>query len=100
MEQWRLTPTSAHLKQIQDLSAKLPASVKDKLSSSAQHLLRVAGEWDKIGPQLTRSAATLSSSLNGKPFNPTESLPPGAVSDPSTDVAFSRLAGFVQSRSE
>jgi len=95
--QQRLDTTAAHLKQIQDLSAKLPASVKDKLSSSAQHLLRVAGEWDKIGPQLTRSAATLSSPLNGKPFNPGGSLPPGAVSDPSTDVAFSRLAGFVQS---
>lgn len=24
-------------------------------------------------------------------------MPPGAVSDPSTDVALSRLAGFVQS---
>jgi hypothetical protein len=95
--QQRLDTTSAHLKQIQNLSAKLPASVKARLSSSAQHLLRVAGEWDQIGPQLSRSAATLSSSLNGKPFNPSGSLPLGTVSDPSTDVALSRLAGFVQS---
>jgi len=95
--QQRQDMTSAHLKQIQSLSANLPASVKDKLSSGAQHLLRVAGEWDKIGPQLTRSAATLSSPLNGKPFNPGGTLPPGAVTDPRTDLAFSRVAGFVQS---
>jgi hypothetical protein len=95
--QQRLDATAAHLKQLQDLSAKLPASARDKLSSSAQHLLRVAGEWDKIGPQLARSAATLNSSLNGKPFQASGALPPGAVSDPSTDVAFSRMAGFVQS---
>ena len=95
--QQRLDATSAHLKQFHDWSAKLPASAQGKLSSSAQHLLRLAQQWDQIEPQLARSAATLSSPLNGKPFAPGGLLPPGAVSDPSTDLAFSRLAGFVQS---
>jgi hypothetical protein len=81
------------LKQLQKLAAKLPSGKRAAFSSSAQHLLRVAGEWDTIQPQLARSAAA----LKGKPFSPAGVLSPGAVSDPSVDVSFSRLAGFVQS---
>jgi hypothetical protein len=95
--QQRLDTTAVYLQAVQGVSAKLPAPAKNRMSSSAQYLLRMAADWTQIGPQLARSATTLSSSVNGKPFSPGGSLSPGTVSDPSTDVAFSRLAGFVQS---
>lgn len=96
--QQRLDVVSAHMKQLQNFSASLPAGAQAKLSASAQHLLRMAAEWDQIAPALTRSAATLNSQLNGKRFQPQAgALPRGAVSDPSTDLNFSRMSGFVQS---
>lgn len=95
--QQRLDATSAHMKRFQALSAKLSASEKAKLSSGAQHLLYMAAQWDQMEPHLTRNAATLNSPLNGKPFNPSGTLASGEVNEPSTDLAFSRMAGFVQS---
>ena len=94
--QQRLDAVSAHLKQLQSLSARLPADSKAKLSSGAQHLLRAAARLDELQQVLTHSG-TLNAPLNGQPFNPSGTLPRGAVSDPSTDLAFSRMAAFVQS---
>jgi len=95
--QQRLDGITSHLKTLQNLISKFPPNSQARLSSSAQHLLRLAAEWDKIGPQLGRSASTLNSSLNGKPFSLGASLSTGTVNDPGSDTAFSRLAGFVQS---
>jgi hypothetical protein len=96
--QQRLDATSAHMKRFQELSARLSASQKGKLSSSAQHLLRAAAQWDEMQQTITRSAASLNAPLKGKPFNPKSGpLQNGAVSDPSTDLLISRMAGFTQS---
>jgi hypothetical protein len=96
--QQRLDAVSAHMKQFQDLSARLPDSAKAKLSSSAQHLLRAAARWDELQQVLSRSGTTLNTSLNGQPFHPQPGpLTSRQVSDPSTDLIFSRMAGFTQS---
>jgi hypothetical protein len=95
--QQRLDATSAHMKHFQDLSARLSASTKGKLSSSAQHLLRAAEHWDEMQQALTRNTASLHAPLTGKAFNPKSgTLHSAGVSDPNTDLS-SRLAGFTQS---
>ena len=95
--QERLDAVSAHMQRIQNLSARLPASAKMRLSSGAQHLLYMAGKWDEIGPQLSGSIA-LNTPLKPRAAQvaPT-TLPLGKVSDPSMDLVLSRLAGFTQS---
>jgi hypothetical protein len=96
--QQRLDVVSAHMKQFKALSARLSASDKNKLSSSAQHLLRTAAQWDEMQQILSRSGTTLNTPLNGKPFHPQPGqLSSRQVSDPSTDLSFSRMAGFTQS---
>jgi hypothetical protein len=96
--QQRLDAVSAHMKQFQDLSARLSASEKSKLSSSAQHLLRTAAHWDDLQQILSKGGTTLNTPLNGQPFHPQPgSLSSRQVSDPSTYLSFSRLAGFTQS---
>jgi hypothetical protein len=95
--QQRLDAVTAHMKQLQALSARLPASAKEKLSSGTQHMLLMAGRWDELQPMITRNVATTNTSLSGHPFNPSGSLKRGDVSDPSTDLLFSRMAGFTQS---
>jgi hypothetical protein len=96
--QQRLDAVSARMKQFQNVSAHLPAAEQSKLSSGAQHLLRTAARWDELQPLLTRSGATLGASLNGRPFVPQPgTLTSRQVSDPSTDVSLSRMAGFTQS---
>jgi hypothetical protein len=96
--QQRLDAVSSHMKQLQDFAARLPADARAKLSAGAQHQLRMAADWDRIAPPLTRPSNILNSPLNGQPFHPhSGSLPSGAVSDPGTDLLFSRMAGFTQS---
>jgi hypothetical protein len=96
--QQRLDAVSAHMKQFQNVSARLPAAEQSKLSSSAQHLLRAAARWDELQQVLSRGGATLGTSLNGRPFVPRPgTLTSRQVSDPSTDVSLSRMAGFTQS---
>jgi hypothetical protein len=47
---------------------------------------------------LSKNGTTLNNPLNGKPFHPQPGqLSSRQVSDPSTDVMFSRMAGFTQS---
>jgi hypothetical protein len=96
--QQRLDVVSAHMKHFQDLSARLSASDKNKLSSSAQHLLYTAAHWDEMQQMLSRNPAALNTPVNGQPFHPQPGpLSSRQVSDPSTDVSFSRMAGFTQS---
>jgi hypothetical protein len=95
--QQRLDATSANMKRLQNLVAKLPATQKNKLSSGAQHMLYVAEHWDETTTVLAPRGAVLSAPLIGQPFNPSGPLPHGAVSDPGTDLIFSRMAGFTQS---
>lgn len=95
--QQRLDATSAHMKRLQDLAAKLPAGQKSKLSTGAQHMLYVAEHWDETTTVLAPRGAALNAPLTGRPFHPGGPLPRGAVSDPGTDLAFSRMAGFTQS---
>src|SRR6266849_3602265 len=96
--QQRLDAVSAHMKHFQDLSARLSASEKNKLSSSAQHLLRTAAQWDELQQVLSRNGTTLNAPLNGQRFHPQPGpLSSRQVSDPSTDLSFSRMAGFTQS---
>jgi hypothetical protein len=95
--QERLDAVSAHMKHFRDLSARLDDSSRLKLSSSAQHLLRMAATWDQIQPLLSRSAGSLNAPLSGQPFHPSGALGHGEVSDPGTDLLFSRMAGFTQS---
>jgi hypothetical protein len=83
------------MKQLQSFAMKLSTSEKTKLSSGAQHLLFAAEHWDQTAP-LTRSAGTLNTPLQGRPFAPSLALPFGQVSDPGTDLA-SRMVGFTQS---
>jgi hypothetical protein len=95
--QERLDAISAQMKHLRDFSAKLPPGAREKLSAGTQHMLRMADMWDKLAPQMAQAAAIHGNALNGKPFSPRGSLPPGEVSDPSTDVAFSRISGSIQS---
>jgi hypothetical protein len=95
--QQRLDATKAQLTQLQNFAAKLSASQKIRLSSSAQHLLFAAENIDQITAPLTRNPAALNAPLQGLPFSPGAPLPGGQVSDPSTDLTFSRMAGFTQS---
>jgi hypothetical protein len=98
--QQRLDGVSARMKQFQNVSAHLPAAEQSKLSSGAQHLLRTAARWDELQQLLTRNGATLGASLIGRPFVPQPgTLASNQVSDPSTDVSLSRMAGFTQSES-
>jgi DNA-binding transcriptional regulator of glucitol operon len=85
------------MKQIKDLAAQMPSSARDRLSSSAQHLLRIAARWDDLQNTLAQSAAS-QNRLNGHGFSPQSgTLPIGEVNDPGTDLVLSRMAGFVQS---
>lgn len=93
----RLTAISNFANQLNALAAKMPPEVKNRVSTGGQNLLRLALQIDQIEPALTRPANVLNSQLTGNPFSPKGALSGGSVSDPSTDVAFSRLAGFVQS---
>ncbi|HXB56482.1 MAG TPA: hypothetical protein VN461_17040 [Vicinamibacteria bacterium] len=95
--QQRLNVVSARMKQLRDLSARLDESTKGKLSSGAQHLLRMATTWDQIEPVLARSAGSLNAPLLGRSLHPSGALGQGAVSDPGTDLSFSRMGGFTQS---
>lgn len=96
--QQRVDAISAHMKQLQDFSAKLPVDARAKLSAGAQHLLRTAAHFDELQQTLSRSGATLNTPLNGQPFHPQPgTLSSRQVSDPGTDLSFSRMAGFTQS---
>jgi hypothetical protein len=95
--QQRLDAVSGHMKRLQDFSARLPTSAKEKLSSSAQHLLRAAARWDEMQQLLSRNGTILNTPLNGQPFHPQPGpMSSRQVSDPSTDL-FSRMAGCTQS---
>jgi PPE-repeat protein len=95
--QQRLDAVSAHLKQLQSLSAQMPAKSKDQLSAGTQHMLAIADHWNQLAPQLARNASSLSA-LSSQPAHPSSgALPRGSVSDPSTDLLFSRMSGFTQS---
>jgi hypothetical protein len=95
--QQRMDAVSAHLKQLQSLSAQLPARSKDQLSTGTQHMLAIADHWNQLAPQLVRNVASLSAPLNNQSHPSSGALPRGSVSDPSTDLLFSRMAGFTQS---
>jgi hypothetical protein len=97
--QHRVDVLSGQLKRMQDIGSRMPKPAKDKLSSSAQHLLLMAARFDTdLQSALAQSTASLHGTLSGRPFAPQSgTLPRGQVNDPSTDLAFSRLAGFVQS---
>jgi len=98
--QERMDALTAHLKQIQDIASGMPSAARAKLSSGAQHLLRLAASADngELQSDIAQSEAALHATLSGRPFGPrSETLPPFQVNDPSTDLDFSRLAGFVQS---
>jgi hypothetical protein len=86
----------ARLKEIQDVAASMPSSAQEKLSSGAQHLLRLAARADngELESDISQSAAALQRMLK-RPR--TGVLPAFQVNDPATDLAFSRMAGFVQS---
>lgn len=92
----RLTAISNFANQLNALAAKMPPEVKDKISYGGQNLLHLASQIGQIGPALTRPANVPQFQLTGRPFAPGLPLQHGDVSDPSTDVAFSRIAGFVQ----
>src|ERR1700730_484147 len=68
--QQRLDATKAQLTQLQNFAAKLSASQKIRLSSSAQHLLFAAENIDQITAPLTRNPAALNAPLQGLPFSP------------------------------
>jgi hypothetical protein len=91
----RVDGITEQMKQLQELSAKLSASVKNSLSSGAHHLLHMAEKWDKIAPQLTQTAATFSSSVNTKSFTSGDRYRPVQYRTRAQTV-LSRLAGFVQ----
>jgi hypothetical protein len=94
--QQRLDAVSAHMTQLQNFVAKLPASERGKLSSGTQHQLYTAQQWDQMTAPITRSGAALNAPLQGQPFAPSAPLPFGEVSDPGTDLV-SRMTGFTQS---
>jgi hypothetical protein len=98
--QGRIDVLTAHLKQIQDVASDMPSAAREKLSSGAQHLLRLAASADngELQSDMAQSEAALHGTLSGRPFTPrSETLPPFQVNDPGTDLTFSRMAGFVQS---
>jgi hypothetical protein len=92
----RLDATSAHMKRLQSISARLPADAQDKLSAGAQHLLHMAQQWDQIEQAVSRAGVT--AQLTATPFrSQSGGLDSSQVSDPSTDLKFSRMGGFTQS---
>jgi hypothetical protein len=98
--QGRIDALAAHLKQIQEVAWEMPSSARERLSSGAQHLLRLAAIADngELSSDLAQSEADLHGTLSGRPFTPrSETLPAFQVNDPGTDLQFSRMAGFVQS---
>jgi hypothetical protein len=98
--QARIDALAAHLKQIQDVTSDMPGSVREKLSSGAQHLLRLAASADngELQSDIAQSETALHGMLSGRPFAPrSQALPPFQVNDPGTDLTLSRMAGFVQS---
>jgi hypothetical protein len=98
--QGRTDVLAAHLKQIQVVASDIPDSARAKLSSGAQHLLRLAASADngELLSEIAQSEKAVHGALSGQPFTPrSETLPPFQVNDPSTDLRFSRLAGLVQS---
>jgi hypothetical protein len=94
--QQRLDAVSAHLKQLKGLAARMPAGAKEKLSASAQHQLRLALQWDQM--QTGVNSAARNTPLTGsRNHSDSGRLQGDQVSDPSTDLLYSRMAGFTQS---
>jgi hypothetical protein len=91
---------TAQLKQIQQMASQMPRTMRAKLSSGAQNLLRLAESADngELQSNLPQLGAALHGTLGGQLFTSrSETLPPFQVNDPSTDLAFSRNAGLVHS---
>jgi hypothetical protein len=91
---------SAHLKQLQEVTSVMPKAAREKLSSGAQHVLQLAAAADsgELQSDLTQSEAALHGTLSGRPFAvSSEVLGFPQVNDSGTDLAFSRLGGFVHS---
>jgi hypothetical protein len=94
--QQRLDTVTAHLKQVKDIAGRMPAGAKEKLSAGAQHQLRLALQWDQTLPGV--NSATRNTPLTGsRNHSDSGRLQNDQVSDPSTDLRFSRMAGFTQS---
>jgi len=99
-DQDRLDALTAQLKQIQQMASQMPRTMRAKLSSGAQNLLRLAESADngELQSNLPQLGAALHGTLGGQLFTSrSETLPPFQVNDPSTDLAFSRNAGLVHS---
>jgi hypothetical protein len=89
--QQQLDALSQQMKRLNDLSARLPSSVKASLSGGAQNMLSLAAHWDELG---LSNGLALNAPLPQQAAS--APLPPGLVSDPRQDLKVSRMAGFTQ----
>jgi hypothetical protein len=77
--------------QVKVFAHRLSKSTRQALSGGAQNLIALAERWEEIEPLLRQAAKG-----KGKPERPAP-LARTRVSDPSTDLSFSAVAGFTQS---
>lgn len=79
--------------QVKALSQKMPENAQKVLSGGIQNLINLSDQISQREGQLLQQVPSSPTSASASLI---KSLPPGSVSEPSIDVAFSRFSGFTQ----